>query len=47
MQLFQKIKILVLENRYVIGQHASERLDERGIMEWQIVVGVSKGELLL
>jgi len=47
MQLSQKIKILVLENRYVIGQHASEWLDERGIMEWQIVVGVSKGELLL
>ncbi len=35
MQLFQKLKTLVFEERYVIVQHASERLEERGIMEWQ------------
>ena len=35
MQLFQKLKTLVFEERYVIGQNASERLEERGIMEWQ------------
>ena len=29
MQLFQKLKTLVFEDRYVIGQHASERLEER------------------
>ena len=33
MQLFQKLKIIVFNDRYVIGQHASERLDERGILE--------------
>ncbi|MFM8250840.1 MAG: DUF4258 domain-containing protein, partial [Planctomycetota bacterium] len=26
--------------------HASERLDERGIMEWQVVIGLSAGVLL-
>ena len=46
MQLFQKLKTLVFEERYVIGQHASERLEERGIMEWQAVVGLANGVLL-
>ena len=46
MQLFQKLKTLVFEDRYVIGQHASERLEERGIMEWQAVVGLANGVLL-
>ena len=46
MQLFQKLKTLVFEDRYVIGQHASERLEERGIMEWQVVVGLANGVLL-
>jgi hypothetical protein len=46
MQLFQKLKTLVFEERYVIGQHASERLEERGIMEWQVVVGLANGVLL-
>ena len=27
----------------MIGQHAAERLDERGILEWQIVDGVERG----
>jgi hypothetical protein len=31
----------------VIGQHASERLDERGIMEWQVVAGLADGELIV
>jgi hypothetical protein len=46
MPLFQKLKILVFEERYVIGQHASERLEERGIMEWQVVAGLANGVLL-
>ena len=46
MQLFQKLKTLVFEERYVIGQHASERLEERGMMEWQAVVGLANGVLL-
>lgn len=32
-QLFDTIRRLVAEEMYVVGQHASERLEERGIME--------------
>ena len=46
MPLFQKLKILVFEERYVIGQHASERLEERGILELQEVAGLTNGVLL-
>jgi hypothetical protein len=45
-QLFETIRQLVAEEKYVIGEHASERLDERGIMEWQAVVGLDDGELI-
>ncbi len=37
---------LVEDGRDVVGQHASERLEERGIMEWQAVAGLDDGELL-
>lgn len=30
----------------MVGQHASERLEERGIMEWQAVAGLAQGQLL-
>jgi hypothetical protein len=46
-QLFDTIRRLVAEERYVIGEHASERLDERGIMEWQVVAGLEDGELIV
>lgn len=36
-QLFSTIQQLVVEENYVVGEHASERLEERGIMEWQAV----------
>ena len=36
---------LVAEERYIVGQHASERLEERGIMEWQVVAGMEDGEI--
>ena len=45
-QLFDVIRQLVAEERYIIGEHASERLEERGIMEWQVVAGVEDGELI-
>jgi hypothetical protein len=45
-QLLDTIRQLVLEERYVVGQHASERLEERGIMEWQVVAGLEGGELI-
>jgi hypothetical protein len=44
--LFETIRVLVSTGRYVIGQHAAERLDERGILEWQIVDGIDSGRLL-
>jgi len=46
-QLLEIIRQLVAEDRYVIGQHASERLEERGIMEWQAVVGLDAGQLIV
>jgi hypothetical protein len=38
---------MVADERYVIGQHASERLEERGIMEWQVVAALEDGELIV
>ncbi|HEX4071606.1 MAG TPA: hypothetical protein VHX68_10560 [Planctomycetaceae bacterium] len=45
--LHQRICKLVAEGRYVVGQHASERLEERGIVEWQAVSGLQDAELLV
>ncbi len=45
-QLFDTIRKLVEEDKYIIGQHASERLEQRGIMEWQAVAGLGDGELI-
>ena len=45
-QLFDAIRQLVAEERYIVGQHASERLEERDIMEWQVVAGMEDGELI-
>ena len=46
-QLFNIIRQLVAEEKYVVGQHASERLEERGIMEWQAVAGLEDGALII
>ena len=45
-QLFETIRQLVAEEKYLVGLHASERLEERGIMEWQLVAGLEVGELI-
>jgi Domain of unknown function (DUF4258) len=45
-QLFDTIRQLVAEEKYIVGDHASERLEERGIMEWQVVAGLEDGELI-
>ena len=45
-ELFQTVRKLVMQDRYVIGEHAAERLEERGIIEWQAVAGLEDGELL-
>jgi hypothetical protein len=45
-QLFDTIRQLVDEEKYLVGLHAAERLEERGIMEWQAVAGLDDGVLL-
>ena len=45
-ELFDSIQRLVAQDRYVVGQHASERLEERGIMEWQVVAELAHGHLI-
>jgi Domain of unknown function (DUF4258) len=47
MNLYLLIKQLVAAEKYVVGLHASERLEERGIMEWQVVAGLEDGELIV
>ena len=46
-QLFAIIRKLVTQDKYVVGKHAAERLEERGIMEWQVVAGMDDGELIV
>jgi uncharacterized protein DUF4258 len=46
-QLFDIIRRLVAEEKYVVGQHASERLEERGIMEWQVVASLGDSQLIV
>ena len=45
-RLFDTIRQLVAEENYIVGQHASERLEERDIMEWQVVAGLKDGALI-
>jgi len=44
--LFQTIRDLVSNDCYVVGLHASERLEERGILEWQVVSEFQRGVLI-
>ncbi len=41
--LFKVIQQLVAVERYIVGQHAVERLEERGILEWQVVASLTEG----
>jgi hypothetical protein len=45
-RLFETIRRLVAEEKYVVGEHAAERLEERGILEWQAVSGLEDGVLV-
>ena len=45
-QLFDTVQQLVAKDNYVVGEHAAERLEERGIMEWQVVAALADGELI-
>jgi hypothetical protein len=42
-KLFDTIRTLVASGRYLVGEHATVRLDERGILEWQLVDGIDPG----
>lgn len=46
-KLFDTIRRLVAQERYVVGEHAVQRLEERHILEWQAVLGLEDGRLLL
>lgn len=43
--LFDSIRLAVREGRYLIGVHAANSLDERGIPDWQVVAGLEEGQL--
>ncbi|HKQ49028.1 MAG TPA: hypothetical protein VJZ71_13240 [Phycisphaerae bacterium] len=44
-KLFDQIREAVEEGRYLIGVHAGNQLDERGIPDWQVVAGLDEGVL--
>ena len=44
--LHEIIRELVAADKYVVGQHAVERLEERNMLEWQIVAGVADSRLI-
>jgi Domain of unknown function (DUF4258) len=46
-QLLEQIRQLVASEGYVVGQHAVERLEERGVLEWHVVAGLAEGELIV
>jgi hypothetical protein len=45
-RLCDQIRDAIREGRYVIGEHALLRLDERYIEEWQVIVGAESAKLL-
>ncbi len=46
-QVYDLIRSLVDQDRYVVGKHAAERLEERGILEWRAVAGLEDGSLIV
>ena len=45
--LFNTIRKLVSEEKYIVGIHAAEMLEERGIMEWQASASLHDGMLIV
>ena len=43
---YRDLRRLVMNGDYVVGQHASERLEERGLLQWQAVVGMDEAGLI-
>ena len=46
-RLFDVIRDLVAEDKYLVGEHAAERLEERRIMEWQAIAGLASASLIV
>jgi len=46
-KLFDIIRDLVAAERYIVGQHAVERLEERNVLKWQVVAGVADAVLII
>ena len=45
-KLFDKLRELVAADQYLVGEHASERLEERGVMEWQVLATFGEWQLM-
>lgn len=45
-KLFDTVRQCVADEKYIVGEHASERLEERGIMEWQAVAAMDDCKLI-
>lgn len=44
--LFDKIRKAVADDRFVVGWHADDRFEERGVSDWQVVAGLDDAELI-
>lgn len=44
--LFDRIKQAVAEDLFVVGWHADERFEERGVSDWQVIAGLDEAELI-
>lgn len=44
--LFDRIKQAVADDRFVVGWHADERFEDRGVSDWQVAAGLSEAELI-
>ena len=45
-ELWLHIRALVSAAHYIVSVHASERLEERGILEWQVIAAIDTATLL-
>jgi hypothetical protein len=46
-RLFARVRRLVADEKYIVGEHAVERLEERGFLDWQVISGLAESRLLL
>lgn len=46
-RLFDQIRDAVANERYIIGIHAADQMDDRGVLDWQVVSALPDGLLLV